>query len=303
MGRLFEGVSAIPVAKLRYFMLIVLVVWFLSLLADLVWMLVPVPVQNTNNIQAISIAPNSSSSRPAINIQQMQSWYLFGASSLQANNNEFQQIADDIPDDVALTDLQLVLLGILLSDVPEESFAIIQTPSKTELFQVGSELPVGNGIALARVLVDRVIINNRGKMESLLLYAENKNQRQIDTANSTQSRVVDQRNNSEISQMASEYRNQLLSNPMSLADVIKVSIAKDSQGNLMGYRIRPGRDRSLFAQFGLQTGDIVTAINGVSLDDPAKAMELYGQLREAKEASFVVKRGGEEVNIIVGLNQ
>jgi general secretion pathway protein C len=259
------------------------------------------PVQantSTGQVRASAIAV---SPRVTIDIAGIQSWYLFGRANAPASSGAAVTPAVD-PNSASVTALDLALLGVLMSDDPEQSFAVIQSSSLSSLYKVGEPIPVGDGVVLAKVLVDRVIINNRGSMEALYLYDQN--QKPLATnAVPAEKVVVDQRNNAEVSSIANGYRNQLLTNPMSMTDVIKVSIAKDPDGRVAGYRIRPGRDRAQFAKFGLQTGDVVTAINGVALDDPAKAMELYGQLKDAKEATFVVKRGNQEINLIVGLNQ
>lgn len=305
LSRVTNTLSVIPVAKVRYMLLLLTIVWFLSLLADLIWMWAPVPRQapvvNINNSDVL-LAMSGQKNQVEINVPVMQSWHLFGSAQAVLNPAE---LADPQEADAqaALTNLQLILLGIIYSDNPEEGYAIIQGAANSGLIKVGEAIDVGEGVSLAKVLVDRVIINNRGNMEFLLLYTETAPVSADVSQGPVSKSVVDQRNNPELSAIASNYRNQLLENPMSLADVIKVSIAKDAQGNLIGYRVRPGRDRAQFAQFGLQTGDIVTSINGTPLDDPAKAMELYGQLREAKEASFVVRRGDQEINLIVGLAQ
>ena len=83
---------------------------------------------------------------------------------------------------------------------------------------------------------------------------------------------------------------------------IKVSVAKGDDGAVIGYKIRPGRNQKEFTDFGFQSDDIVTAINGVELNNPTKALEVYRMLREAKDATFSVKRGDEDLTLIVGLD-
>lgn len=70
-----------------------------------------------------------------------------------------------------------------------------------------------------------------------------------------------------------------------------------------GVRIRPGRDPKAFAQFGLRPDDIVTAINGVSLANPENALNLYNQMRNAREASLTIRRGTEDIVIAVSLQE
>jgi len=297
------ALSALPLSRIRYFLVLLIVFLILNVLADIFWKLMPLPEVNStpqSPMSALSVSSMPMISKPSVDLATLQSWSLFGRTD--GKSVEQQQPSLDDPNSAAATSLNLVLLGILMSDDPEGSFAVIEGGQISSLYKVGDEIPIAQGVKLAKVLVDRVIINNRGSMEALMLYDDSKPAIGV-VNNAGQNVVIDQRRNPEISSMASNYRNQLLTNPMSMTDVIKVSIAKGPDGSVIGYRIRPGRDREQFAKFGLQAGDVVTAINGVALDDPAKAMELYGQLRDAQEASFVVKRGNQEVNLIVGLNQ
>lgn len=187
------------------------------------------------------------------------------------------------------------------------SYAIIEYQGKSDLYKVGDALPAGRNVLLSKVLADRVIIDNRGEFEAVFLYddAKDKPGRPIAKTdnNSAQKKMIDKRNNPNITRMAGKYRQQLLTNPMSLLDVINITMAKDSQDNLLGYRVRPGKHRKQFQTLGLKTGDIITSVNGVSLDDPAKAMQLYQNLRSTTEAAFTIKRGNETVNLVIGLGE
>lgn len=302
----------LPVSRLRQLALVLLSVWILSMLADVFWQLIPEP-------QGVAVAPwlishnaglatgvQKSSEKPKVDVQKMQSWQLFGQSEVLISEQPIQAVNDDDLADAKETRLQIKLLGLMQSS-GDDSYAILESGGQSGLFRVGETLPIGQNIKLSRVLIDRVIIDNRGSLESLLLYDENEKNKtnsnvQVNRSKST-SQVLDQRQNSRITQMASAYRKQLLENPMSMMEVIRMTIAKDSNGNIVGYRISPGRDRKQFAEFGLQNGDIVTAVNGVSLEDPSNAMDIYSQMRTAKEAALAIKRGNQDISIIVNLSE
>lgn len=321
-NRLTGLLTAIPQARLRQGLMVLLLAWIVSLAADVFWLVMPQPASPAippamlqGGGQTQKPAPASQASRQeqeSVDIDSMQAWHLFGR---QEAEQVVEEAVPEAPSDAELeareTRLSLKLLAVMQMPVSNSGYAVIEHASKADLYRVGDTLPGGRDVKLQRVLVDRVIIDNRGNLESLLLYEESEESAQAARAVRTRqrqtqrgdARVLDQRDNPRLTQMANQYRQQLMSNPMSLADVIKVSIAKDASGDVIGYSIRPGRDRQQFAAFGLQSGDIVTAVNGVSLDDPARAMELYSQLRTATEASFSIKRGSENLNVIVGLTE
>ncbi|MGH8562354.1 MAG: type II secretion system protein GspC, partial [Nevskiales bacterium] len=67
--------------------------------------------------------------------------------------------------------------------------------------------------------------------------------------------------------------------------------------------IYPGANRSLFQSVGLRAGEMVTSVNGVPLDDAAKALQLMGNLRDVSELALTLERGGETRSINLNLNQ
>jgi general secretion pathway protein C len=320
-----ESVSAIlariPQTRVKLAIYIILIIWITHGLVTLVWVIVPQPEMSatlpvTANSQAKSQAGKSLSEKMA-DIKLLQGWNLFGEANPSAQEETVTQdlVATElsgIENEATATRLQLVLQGVVTASNPVNSRAMIEYQKKQDLYQIGDALPVGKRVTLAKVLSDRVILDNAGRYESLLLYDEGKVLQPRSSARSTISqrpaagpgseKVMDRRGDETITKMASEYRRQLISNPTSLADVINVSVAKDPDGSVIGYKVRPGRHREQFTQFGLKNGDVVTQINGIELNNPTRALEVYRLLREAQEATFSVRRGQEEISIIVGLD-
>ena len=52
-----------------------------------------------------------------------------------------------------------------------------------------------------------------------------------------------------------------------------------SDGELIGYRLSPGKEPELFKQMGLQNNDLAVAINGYQLTDLKQAMAAINELR------------------------
>ena len=95
----------------------------------------------------------------------------------------------------------------------------------------------------------------------------------------------------------------MLSNPSKAQDYIRVQPAPDASGNgQLGYRIFPGRDQTVFKAAGLHPGDVVTSVNGVQLDDPAKSLQLLSDLSQANQVTLTVQRGGESQTVNVNLS-
>lgn len=64
-------------------------------------------------------------------------------------------------------------------------------------------------------------------------------------------------------------------------------------GQTDGFRVFAIRQNSLFQKIGLQNNDVVQRINGVELNDPARAMSLFTELQGETRLNVDIVRGGE----------
>ncbi len=60
-----------------------------------------------------------------------------------------------------------------------------------------------------------------------------------------------------------------------------------------GFQMKMIQPGSLIAQLGLKQGDVLREINGVRLNSPEKALQVFGQLRQAKQVSIGLERRGK----------
>ncbi len=292
-------IAAVSVQRWQLLLMVLLSAVVLADLARLVWLAVPVHKAAAPALVApINVAVTATNkSASAVDIEKMAGWHLFGEVGVQPHA---AAVAEEQAQD---TTLNLQLLGVISSSEPALARAFIMVDGHQQQFAVGEQLPGPGKVVLSKVLVDRAIIDNNGRFETLWLYDPNAaTALKIPQAAAapTASSTVDMRDNAGVTQLAQNYRNQLYKNPGSLADVIQVAPASEG-GKLIGYRINPGRDPAQFARFGLKPGDVVTAINDVRLDDPQRALELYNLLRTQSEAAITVRRGSEEVVLMVSL--
>lgn len=65
-------------------------------------------------------------------------------------------------------------------------------------------------------------------------------------------------------------------------------------GKTEGFVVRMIQPRSVLANLGLQRGDVLMQINNVELDSPEKALQVFQQLREAKNLSIALLRNGNK---------
>lgn len=67
-------------------------------------------------------------------------------------------------------------------------------------------------------------------------------------------------------------------------------------GSTEGFMVRMIRPNSLLDQLGLQVGDVVMEVNGIEMSSPEKALQIFTQLRDARNISLGLVRNGEQLS-------
>lgn len=73
-------------------------------------------------------------------------------------------------------------------------------------------------------------------------------------------------------------------------------------GQVVGFKLAAIRQGSLYTKIGLQNGDVLRRINGLTLDSPEKALEAFARLRESKHIQLDIDRGGAPVRKTYNVN-
>ena len=271
-------------------------------LAKLTWNVIPMPQAEQAVKQSQSQKPRSARvarEQPLAN--KISNYHLFGK-----HEPKKVTVAPVRPAVVPETKLNLKLRGVFASVDQEAARAIIaDSRGDEDSYRIGAELP--GGARLNEIYADRVILEHNGRLETLKLPLESAevgagNGRTSSRNTGRSSRPGNRgaaggnvaslssstTNNAEL---LGQYRNALLSDPNSVMGLINVR-PYQKEGQLMGYRLRPGKDRSLLRRFGLRSGDIVTSVNGVPMNNPVKALEVLRDLSSASQISVDVLRNG-----------
>jgi general secretion pathway protein C len=66
-------------------------------------------------------------------------------------------------------------------------------------------------------------------------------------------------------------------------------------GRAAGFRLFSVRPDGPFAKIGLQNGDVISAINGLEMTSPDKALEVYTKLKSASHLSVGLERSGQKI--------
>ena len=313
----------VPLERWKWLATLLLVLWLSHSLARLFWLVAPTPdIPAATASAVVAPAGQSPSDAPPIDIASLTESEVFGKMDAAAAEEAAATPAPSvIEDDAVDTQLNLVLRGVIGSSDDASARAIIANGAEADVYAPGDELPVGRGVTLAKVLDLRVILNNNGRYESLWLYKDDPNARiaapYVPPEQNTGRSWSDENTESGGQQPLFVDQNPGYdtpspdANPMgsadpsgevarSLADVVAMSIHREG-GQVVGYKIRPGRNAEQFSALGLQPDDIVTAVNGVPLTSPGKVMEIYKNMSNATSASLEIKRGGSVLSVDVVL--
>ena len=199
------------------------------------------------------------------------------------------------------TNLNVRLLGVSASSVPEKSAAIIEKDRQQEVYVIGDNI-VGTNVGIEEIYSDRIILNNNGVLETLELEGigelgpglslsvderpsapAEQPPRQRYTPQATQTARFDNE------RARDAYQRMRQGDTGALLDYIRVSPAMQG-GELSGYRLSPGKFPDLFADAGFKTGDIAVALNGQDLTDIASAQVALQELRSASRITVTVLR-------------
>ncbi|MDH5232353.1 MAG: type II secretion system protein GspC [Gammaproteobacteria bacterium] len=290
----------------------VLVVLLAYTLADLAWMLVPrqdTPVpQNLNNNLNRSNAQALSQQQSRADIS---AWHLFGM--VQKDMPAPAPVIEEAPD----TSLNLTLKGVFASTDPNSAWAIIADGrAEDEIYRINDPLP--GGASVREIHPDRVIIFHNNRYETLRLpkdeiinnsLGSRQNfSRPVSPPPNNFNRSSSRSTNGPVNQVTGQaietlrnYRNLLMNDPQQVMDIVRAEPYRRG-GQLAGYRVFPGRDKQIMDQIGLMPGDVVTSVNGISLDSPLKGLEIMEQVKSSPEVSVEILRNNMPQTFVVPVN-
>lgn len=277
-------------------------------LARLTWELMPAQQSSLSPGPVPAIALDSraaTGSQGDTAIQDIARWHLFGEMNQPITPLPVQTRPVDAPE----TKLNLKLRGVVASNNPDLARAIIaegRSNGEEKAYAIGDTLP-GNAV-LREIYDQHVILEYRGRLETLSLPKDELPEGPASPVPSSQrssTRFGSQASvQQEPSVLLAQYRDALVNDPDSLANLVRFSVVTDGEtGETRGYRLSHGRDRSLLGRFQLRSGDVVTEINGISLNDPLKALEVMRSLSTASTINLQVERRGRPLSFSYEIGQ
>ena len=263
---------------------LLLVLGLTWLLAQLTWqLLLPAPEPITPLVNAAVVAPAQTIARGG----EVARLHLFGAAVTAP------AAVEEVPRDAPDTRLRLTLRGLFAAQDPEQALAIVADPGGDEkAYRIGDPLP--GGAELREIHADRVILSRAGRYETLRLPQEDP----IDgvSREPTSRPAAGGAVSEDPGALLQQHRETLRTNPQSLISLVRPMPVQEN-GQLVGFRLLPGQDPSFLNKLGLRAGDIVTAINGLALDNPANGMQALQALQDETSLNLEIRRGQQNMTL------
>ncbi|PSU30161.1 type II secretion system protein GspC [Photobacterium lutimaris] len=286
--------SRISISSLTRVLTWTLVVMLAWVIGRMVWLaLQPTPAPAT--WQASTVAVSSSTGNDRGEIATVLNMNLFGRFQANAPVVERKQ---PVKQDAPQTRLSLTLVGLVASSNPQTALAVITHRGKQNTYGLNEAIE-GTRATLQAVYPDRVIIRNSGRDETLMLDGVDFNKSSQNTSR-TRPPEPQASEEPEPTSELSRIKQEILEKPQTLFSYIRLSQVK-RDGELVGYRVNPGKDRALFDAVGLQVDDLAVSLNGNDLTDAAVMAKLWTELSDASDFTLTVEREGQLHDIYIEL--
>jgi general secretion pathway protein C len=196
----------------------------------------------------------------------------------------------DAPD----TTLSLTLKGILSREEDPNGGAIISANRGEDRdYTVGQTIEGADGATLHSVYPDRVLINRAGQLETLRFPKE---------LSATASPMTMMPSAPQTQLPSGSLRDVISENATRITEIVRIA-PHVQEGQVVGFRVNPGRDGAAFEALGFRPGDVVTDVNGTVLDDPSQGLQVFQSLGETSQANVTVLRDGVPQVIVIDTSQ
>ncbi|MBF0469997.1 MAG: type II secretion system protein GspC [Gammaproteobacteria bacterium] len=264
--------------------------------AHLTWRMVAPPVEAMAMVvpvnESLLLAAGSGAVKRDSGQQRIANRDLFGVESTPKLPE--QMVIPVAESEAPLTQLKLTLNGVFFSQ-DKASYALIAKEREDALpYHIGSE--VAAGTELHSIYPDYVMLLRSGVLERLELESlreggdRNASRR---TPPPTRASAAPEPPQPQVTTRYGEIRSRLLNNPQDAIRMAKIRPLMEN-GKMRGYRVNPGRgeNRQLFDELGFIPGDVVTAVNGVSVIDPTQIGAVMNALTAADTVTVTLERNG-----------
>jgi hypothetical protein len=182
---------------------------------------------------------------------------------------------------IRTTPQRLILVATEVGRTPAEGTARLGVDQSSPQTYVAGAL-LANGAQLAEVYADYVVLKAHGRTERLYL-------------NETKKKPA-----TSLAMVGGDMPRAPPPTPASddLSKYLRLSVVYDSSG-MVGYEALPGQEAGVFSQLGLRAGDVITAVDGMPLVEPASAWATLSRLAQGESLMATIRRDRSSQDILL----
>ena len=305
LASLPEVIAKLPQQQIAKALSAMLLIYIAYLAAQATWMFVPSAQISS---QEMKTSPSRANKKPtAVSISALEKLHLFGVYNALPVEKLIE--IQDAPE----TALNLTLSAVVVSNDLSVSAAVIDNEGQQSTYGIDDMID-GTKATLEQVFIDRVFIKQSGAIETLMMEGSDYQKRSVNLPKQKVSSakdqraaapstpyVVDMRSNKELSQQARTLKMDISNDPGKITDYLKIMPKRDD-GNIVGYRLMPGKKPAFFHRAGLKLGDVAVQMNGFDLTAPSQAAQAMMALSQENEVSLLVKREDGMTQILFSID-
>jgi general secretion pathway protein C len=251
---------------------------------------------------ALSGAPHEAVAAPSSELVADATWSdrevilsrnLFNASLLAPAGAAIEQ-------DLEATRLPLTLLGTVSALEPENAWAAIEDRDSRETRVVKTNEEIRPGVPVTRIERKRVVLMENGSPRELLLAEDEVAAAAVPAARPFQGRRAAFANRrppaGRMPELVDNAAETPVRNPAALFSQARL-LPKYENGQMVGIEINAIKAGSAFETIGLVNGDVITELNGTTIDSPEASASVMMGLMQSETVNLRVKRGGTVQNL------
>jgi general secretion pathway protein C len=211
------------------------------------------------------------------------------------------------------TQLPLKLIGTAASIPPEHSWAAVkdETERQTSIVRVNDQL---NTATVQRIERRRIVLSESGVLRELVLDEDSPGKPGVrfrdlprrrpavsprrTARGESRNRAPPKAPDPDTLRKLAENRFQverndvddLMQNPTNLFSQARI-LPKYEEGEMVGLQINAIKPGSLFEEIGIESGDVITKLNGIAIDNPQESAKVLAEFSEAESFTVDVERG------------
>ncbi|UYL08446.1 PDZ domain-containing protein [Bdellovibrio sp. SKB1291214] len=206
--------------------------------------------------------------------------------------NTPEKEADPVP-----SQLPLNLIGTLVHSTPEKSIASIEIRGKNQVISYSPGKEIEGMANVVRIERQKVIFRNLNSNRLEFIEIKKEGNKVSFAASKPSVTTTGQEVKKTGDNTFAIKRTDLLKYTNDLSSILMQARAVPNRepgtGNINGFRILDMQPGSIYEQLGIQRMDVLKTVDGTLVDSPAKAMELYQNLKNNNKITLQVERNGK----------